>query len=81
VIFNTATAMVNVHPPYVAAGGTPNAFDACTVTGNVYTLDVTVTPLPGVYGLKTWEFTLGPGGERVAVVVNLVDPLHLGSVE
>lgn len=79
VIFDTSTAVVNIHPIYMAPAGAPNAFDSFAMTGNTYTLDFTVTPFPGFYGLKTWEFRLAPGGERVAVAVNLVDPSHPGS--
>jgi hypothetical protein len=68
--------LVGLPLPTVQPGGGPGILDCFATPGNRYTIDFTVVPNPGVTGLKTWEFTLAPGGERIVVAATLLPPDH-----
>lgn len=60
--------------PSTQPAGGMGTLDAFSTPGNLYRLNVTVQPLAGVYGLKTYEFPVGPpGGWRVVISAGLVE--------
>jgi hypothetical protein len=76
----TAGMMIGLPYPTVQPGGTPGNIDCMSLPGNRYELDFLVMPLPGVTGIKTWEFRLvSPLAERVTVSANLIDFLTVTS--
>lgn len=73
-VVNTATMQVGLPLPTVQPGGNQGVLDCWATAGNRYRLDFQVTPLPGIYGLKSWEFSLQPNGERVTLSASLLHP-------
>lgn len=70
----TTGMMVGLPLPTIQPGGGPGILDHWSTVGNRYKIDFEVTPLPGMLGLKTWEFELSPLGERIVVSASLLEP-------